>query len=169
VAGSSARQRHSRICRMKCWKCRRTKLKEDDFPWKNRSIGLRHITCKKCMRAYRMAYYEKNKATELVGITARRKRHGQKIREIVLEAKDRPCMDCGVHYHAWVMDFDHREHGDKEFLISKASWRGNAIERVIAEIAKCDVVCANCHRMRTFTRKYGPAVGTGSVCWLLTS
>jgi hypothetical protein len=48
-----------------------------------------------------------------------------------------------------VLDFDHR--GDKAFAIGEAityrRW-----ETILAEIAKCDVVCANCHRRRTARR-----------------
>jgi len=53
------------------------------------------------------------------------------------------------------MDFDHVR-GDKEFTVSKAVQRAYALtlSRVRAEIAKCDVVCANCHRIRTERRRY---------------
>jgi hypothetical protein len=48
------------------------------------------------------------------------------------------------------MDLDH-VHGAKEFKVSEAVQRcyGLVFERVRAEIAKCEVVCANCHRIRT--------------------
>lgn len=58
-----------------------------------------------------------------------------------------PCADCGVSYPAVVMDFDHVR-GTKEAnvsqLVRRASWA-----RIEAEIAKCEVVCANCHRLRS--------------------
>lgn len=68
----------------------------------------------------------------------------------ILESKTRPCHDCGVSYPHYVMDFDHR--GDKVFIISKYRTYNKSLEDVKAEIAKCDLVCANCHRVRTFTR-----------------
>ena len=58
-------------------------------------------------------------------------------------------MDCGVQYPFYVMDFDHR--GDKLFNVG--SGRGRSFDAVKAEAAKCDVVCANCHRERSFGPK----------------
>jgi hypothetical protein len=52
------------------------------------------------------------------------------------------------------MDFDHREGEEKLFAVSAG---GNKVRlsqsQLLAEIAKCDVVCANCHRERTHRRK----------------
>lgn len=65
--------------------------------------------------------------------------------DIVNKAKDKPCADCGKRYPPYVMDLDHR--GDKFTDVSKM--KSYSIQRLLAEIAKCDVVCANCHRERT--------------------
>jgi len=67
----------------------------------------------------------------------------------VLEAKDVTCMDCGVRYPFWIMQFDHVR-GKKEFAL--ASVAGRALQKVKDEIAKCDVVCSNCHDDRTYKR-----------------
>lgn len=77
------------------------------------------------------------------------------MRAIILEAKDRPCMDCGVQYPPEAMDFDHRPGTEKKFKIGTAASRGQAgrsIDSLKAEIAKCDVVCGCCHRLRTHGR-----------------
>lgn len=60
--------------------------------------------------------------------------------------KSKPCTDCEKTYPPYVMDFDHVR-GEKSFNIS----RGKCISKnkLLEEIAKCDVVCANCHRERT--------------------
>lgn len=63
-----------------------------------------------------------------------------------------PCSDCGVQYNPWVMDFDHRDPSQKKFAIS--SKYGCLPETLEAEIAKCDLVCANCHRERTYRRAH---------------
>lgn len=48
------------------------------------------------------------------------------------------------------MDFDHREGETKEYQLNQVDRMGiNALKR---EIAKCDVVCSNCHRERTYKR-----------------
>jgi predicted HNH restriction endonuclease len=64
----------------------------------------------------------------------------------VRQAKDKPCADCGVKYPTYVMDFHHRDPATKEFVIALSASRSR--EDVIAEIDKCDVLCANCHRIR---------------------
>jgi hypothetical protein len=74
---------------------------------------------------------------------------------MIEEAKDRPCTDCGCRFPTCVMDLGHVR-GRKEFKVSEAVQRATAaaVERVRDEIAKCDVVCANCHRIRTQAAGY---------------
>ena len=61
---------------------------------------------------------------------------------------ENPCLDCGEK-DPIVLEFDHL--GDKDFNIAKGI-RDRNWKTVLAEIAKCDVVCANCHRRRTARR-----------------
>lgn len=70
----------------------------------------------------------------------------------VTEAKDRPCMDCGIKWPKECMDFDHVR-GAKLYNIG-ASCRWVSMEKLETEIAKCDVVCACCHRLRTMKRPH---------------
>ncbi len=60
------------------------------------------------------------------------------------DAKDRPCDRCGGRFPPIVMDFHHRDPATKEFDVSRA---GRSYAKLAAEVAKCDVLCANCHRM----------------------
>jgi hypothetical protein len=62
--------------------------------------------------------------------------------------RDYPCADCGES-DPLVLEFDHR--GNKSFNIAKGA-RDRNWQAVLDEIAKCDVVCANCHRRRTALR-----------------
>lgn len=79
------------------------------------------------------------------------------IREWVQELKgNTPCKDCGVQYPYYVMDFDHID--DKKILVSKVINNGSWVQ-VKAEIAKCEIVCSNCHRARTYKR----ITGTSSI------
>lgn len=64
----------------------------------------------------------------------------------------RGCMDCGYKDHPEALDFDHRPGVQKQFEISAVCKNGN-MDRLMAEIEKCDVVCANCHRVRTANRR----------------
>lgn len=90
--------------------------------------------CVQKSRDYRKAHPEK-------GIAIR-----ERNKAIIRDAKKKPCADCGQSYPFYVMDFDHQK--DKLFNIGKASCC--SVETLQREIAKCDVVCANCHRIRTF-------------------
>lgn len=72
---------------------------------------------------------------------------------------DRPCADCGAVYPYWVMQLDHvPNRGRKSFTISLTYTAGRdrrvlcTRQQLLAEIAKCDVVCANCHSERTHAR-----------------
>lgn len=65
----------------------------------------------------------------------------------IIVAKDKPCADCGVSYPHYVMDFDHVR-GKKLCNVSSGRFH-RSMKRLLDEIAKCDVVCANYHRERT--------------------
>lgn len=67
--------------------------------------------------------------------------------KIILEAKDVPCVDCGVKYPPRVMDFDHVYY-EKDFNVGKFQETDKSIRELYYEIAKCQIRCANCHRAR---------------------
>lgn len=77
-----------------------------------------------------------------------------KRRLFLWNLKSVPCADCGIQYQPWQMQFDHVR-GEKLFGIS--DFRASEAA-VIAEVAKCDVVCANCHADRTYRRQNSGAV-----------
>ncbi len=60
------------------------------------------------------------------------------------------CVDCGFDGHPAALDFDHMPGTEKLFNIGQEKFRSQA--QMTAEIAKCELVCANCHRIRTVTR-----------------
>ena len=61
----------------------------------------------------------------------------------------RGCKNCGYKEQSCALDFDHRDGEVKLFNVAAAIHRGS-IKRVQEEVAKCDVLCANCHRIRHF-------------------
>lgn len=83
----------------------------------------------------------------------------QKIKEFIKEAKNKPCVDCGVSYPPYVMDFDHVR-GKKKFLISLCVKRASALLTIQKEMDKCDVVCSNCHRERTHGKRKNGVIET---------
>jgi len=66
--------------------------------------------------------------------------------------KSVPCADCGGRFPPECMDFDHIR-GKKLSSVSQMLWRSRAL--IAEEIAKCEVVCANCHRTRSRKRRAG--------------
>jgi hypothetical protein len=71
-------------------------------------------------------------------------------RELMKELKSGPCVDCGVSYPYYVMHFDHigtDKVADVSKLLTLKAW-----QTVLDEIAKCELVCANCHAERTHQR-----------------
>lgn len=70
--------------------------------------------------------------------------------EVIVPAKSKPCADCHHSFPPMCMDFDHGEN-EKKFEISSSFDRVPMAE-LLEEIEKCQVVCANCHRIRTALR-----------------
>ena len=84
--------------------------------------------------------------------------HSRKRRRALTDAvnsiKACPCVDCGVQYPPYVMQFDHVR-GFKVASIGRlmAHWGDKDIlVRLAEEMSKCEVVCANCHAARTWER-----------------
>lgn len=101
--------------------------------------------CKVCQNNLSKLHYIHNKKDYQESRTRTRERR----RRIMQEAKTKPCADCETEYPYWIMQFDHLE--DKEFNIGSIGYH-IGVERLKAEIAKCDIVCANCHAHRTRLR-----------------
>jgi predicted HNH restriction endonuclease len=82
--------------------------------------------------------------------TGSNKKKRDKIRSIINKFKNKPCKDCGKLFMYYQMDLDHVI-GDKVRCISEFNNRGS-IDELKLELIKCDVVCSNCHRVRTYSR-----------------
>lgn len=65
----------------------------------------------------------------------------------------RACQDCGGFFHPNVLEFDHRDRATKLGEIGKMIV-GSGWKNILAEIAKCDLVCSCCHRLRTHTHVF---------------
>ena len=73
----------------------------------------------------------------------------ERKRDFVRQLKTGPCMDCGAKHPPYVMQFDHRNPKEKKFAISRYMAIRTTVENLLVEVAKCDLVCANCHAYRT--------------------
>lgn len=92
-------------------------------------------------------YY--NKHRELY--KAKNIRRKGELAYLVISLKRKPCMDCGATYPHYVMDFDHRNKNTKVDSINRMiNIHMYSKKKIIEEIGKCDLVCANCHRIRTY-------------------
>lgn len=79
------------------------------------------------------------------------KRNHQRNLTEMRKAKAKPCTDCGIRYPYYVMQFDHLR--DKKYDLGSGKARSIGREAFKTEIAKCEVVCANCHMERTHVRR----------------
>jgi len=122
----------------------------DQFAWRRRKRKQRDNMCRGCRSDYGRAHYEANK-DRYIRNAARVKRATKLERTWYLleyfEAN--PCADCG-EADPVVLDFDHLR--DKEFNVCKG-FEERAWKSVLDEMRKCEVVCANCHRIRTAARQ----------------
>ena len=102
---------------------------------------------------YQRRWYQENKKEHLARVKARNKAYKQEMREFVKFLKSTtPCTDCGHFYPSYVMQFDHIG-DDKIMEVSIMVSRMWSRENIQKEIDKCEIVCANCHAVRTYTRR----------------
>ena len=95
-----------------------------------------------------VSYYVSEGQKEKAGVRAVGTR--QRWRDEISEIKKVPCLDCKGTFPPECMDFDHVVEGKSDNiarLITKGNW-----QNVLEEIKKCEIVCANCHRIRTKAR-----------------
>jgi len=125
-------------------RCSRCKVHKaaDDF-------ATQDVYCRSCRSEYGREHYEKNRQRYIDNAARRRERVvRERVTWLIDYLQDHPCVDCG-EVDVVVLEFDHLR--DKAFDISKGL-RDRNWESVLAELEKCEVVCANCHRRRTAQR-----------------
>ena len=109
--------------------------------------GRLRSNCKWCVSRYTKEHYKNNREYYLKKATINRKRGQARLREFLFTyKKEHPCVDCGES-DPIVLEFDHIE--NKVDGLARMATRALKLSTIIAEISKCDVVCANCHKRRT--------------------
>ena len=131
-----------------CQTCKESKPFTAFSKNKTKPDGLQQ-KCRTCVNEYNKQYYkqtpEKNEARNLARIRGR-----EKARDFVFSyLLSHPCVDCGEK-NPIVLEFDHLK--DKSFSIANAVRDGFSAEKIASEIEKCEVRCANCHRIVTSKR-----------------
>lgn len=96
-------------------------------------------------------WYQENREEQY----ARVKRNQKRIKDWIDALKRTlSCIQCGEN-HPGCLDFHHRDPSEKKSDIGRIHLRGWSMKRVILEIKKCDVLCANCHRKLHWAQKHG--------------
>lgn len=142
-----------------CTRCRQERP-VDDFPLRRKDGTARYSHCRECKAAYQRDWYRRNANRHRANAARLRADLRKRNQAAVRQAKDVPCADCGVRYPAYVMDFDHVRGKKRDNIGLMKAYAGNAT--LLAEIAKCDVVCANCHRVRSHRRRQKDGASAGS-------
>ena len=115
-----------------------------DFSKHRKKPDGRQRLCKLCAKRVHDEYRRLNPGAQ----TKRNKSYVERvIRQVLQYLMEHPCVDCG-ETDPIVLEFDHVR-GKKDKEVSWMIYQGYSWERVLTEIKKCDVRCANCHRRRT--------------------
>jgi hypothetical protein len=137
------------VTSFRCSRCGETKPAEE-FAWRRRRILQPDTYCRPCRREYGKEHYSKHKQRYIdQAAEVKRPKRIDRTQHLIEYFKTHPCVDCG-DTDPVVLEFDHL--GEKEFdigtQIDSRPWPA-----ILAEIEKCEVVCANCHRRRTAIRR----------------
>ena len=133
-----------------CSKCK-TLLSFDNFNKKGE--GRLQPYCKPCDNAHSRERYANNREHHIKVIGKRNKHYLEELRTWTRGLKESsPCTDCNIYYPWYVMDFDHVR-GEKVSDIALMVANRASKTRIQNELDKCELVCSNCHRIRTYTRR----------------
>lgn len=131
-----------------CTGCR-YELALSEFNYKDRKRGILHTMCRSCTRTYFRAYYARHRDVYILRIRKKNAAERHSNRERLLDYLHKhPCVDCG-ETDPIVLQFDHEDRRKKsanvgDLLRNRVPW-----VRILTEIEKCVVRCANDHQRRT--------------------
>ena len=119
------------------------KLRENGYTYKQIKDEL---GCSKGTIAYHVGPGQKEKTKE------RSIRSRTKLKRQLWNIKEKSgCVDCGEKYPHYMLDFDHipgfEKIGNVADVVTNYSWK-----KGMEELEKCEIVCANCHRIRSYQR-----------------
>lgn len=132
-----------------CTRCGQLKPAAD-FPRRARMSDRLHSWCRSCWSVYHAQRHQRNHDREMQRIRRNKARMVTANRALILQyLSDHPCVDCGES-DSLVLEFDHLR--DKIADVSRLVASGVRWDKVLAEIRKCEVRCANDHRRATRRR-----------------
>lgn len=106
--------------------------------------------CKECMSLYHKEIYKKSPERRAKILNLNKKNIQRNIDWVKNYKQQRCCLDCG-NSNWIVLEFDHLR--DKEDTVSKMVFLGYSLNKIQKEIEKCEIVCSNCHTIRTYNRR----------------
>ena len=129
----------------KCTRCKEC-FEKEVFPILNKLSGKMSSMCSDCKREYDREHYIKHKEKNIIAKTRNAKNLRERnLRFLVDYLKSHPCVDCGEDDFI-VLEFDHQH----SKIGNISNMKNNcSLETLKNEIAKCEVVCANCHNRRS--------------------
>ena len=129
-----------------------------EFNWAKKGVS-REGRCRECLKAYHGEHYKKNKTTYQKNQRQYRKTQRGKKKEkerfdgvkrmLVRWLSKHPCIACGED-NPVVLETHHRNPDEKNASIGTLVGAGRNWEFIKTELAKCDVLCANCHKREHF-------------------
>ena len=143
-----------------CSRCQENKTL-DNYTKNNTRTDKLNSACKDCHKEYTRKHYQQNKKCYKDKARVNRKKLKKVNKMIIYSAKDVPCTDCARRFPPCAMDFDHIK-GEKVANVSQMVNRKT--QDLVDEIAKCEVVCSICHRIRTHNRRVS-ATKQINLCW----
>lgn len=139
---------------MKICTCCKKKKHVSHFSWKIKAKGKRHFKCKDCHSKYVANHYLKHKTLYKKRGVINKKASVLRNNGLVRTLKhNKPCKDCRRKYPYYVMDYDHLDPSTKIAAVSTLNNYSISQKRILEEIAKCDLICSNCHRQREHDRR----------------
>ena len=110
-------------------------------------------------RKYHHDAYLRRKAEGKIRDVEQERIRRRMLRAFLEELKSKPCMDCRGLFPPECMDFDHVR-GTKRYNVGAVAHVSKRI--ILEEVEKCDLICSNCHRIRTRGRMTGAESGAKS-------
>jgi hypothetical protein len=114
----------------------------------------RNMPCKEDINQYNRVYYQHNREHLLKKQAEKNKRFAENRRKWLVEYKKTlKCVRC-AESHLATLTFHHKDNSEKSFEIGNAISLGISLKRLLSEIEKCEVLCANCHAKEHLAHLY---------------
>ena len=104
------------------------------------------IFCQECQKKYTKKHYDNNRE-KYIEASKRRNKENPPLNKIIEYKKTKNCEECGDN-RWYVLDFHHKDPKEKDRAVSH--FHGCSWDKILKEIKKCIVLCANCHREKHF-------------------